>query len=266
MKKIDDITKQLEEGVKAVFESDKYKEYLDFMGKFYDYSVNNIILIMHQMPSASLVAGYKTWQNKFKRQVRKGAKAIKILAPCPHKAIKIVDGEEQEIRWTSFRAVSVFDVSQTDGDALPTGCVQMLSGKVQGYAGLVKKLMAVSPVPITYESIQGGANGCYKLDEKRIVIRQGMSELQTVKTMVHEISHAVLHDKDNGMEKDANKHSREVQAESVSYIVCNALGLDTSDYSFGYVAGWSTGKEMKELVESLDVIRKAAVELVEKLN
>lgn len=265
MKKVDDITKQLEEGVKAVFESDKYKEYLDFMGKFYDYSVNNIILIMHQMPSASLVAGYKTWQTKFKRQVKKGEKAIRILAPCPHKTVKVVDGEEQEIRWTSFRAVSVFDVSQTEGDELPDGCCHTLVGEVEGYAQLVEKLTAISPVPISYDDIQSGANGYYKLDEKRIVIRQGMSEIQTVKTMVHEISHAVLHDRDIGEEKDADKNSREVQAESVAYVVCNALGLDTSDYSFGYVAGWSTGQDVKELVSSLDVIRKTAIDLVEKL-
>lgn len=265
MKQIEDITKKLEEGVKAVFESDKYKEYLDFMGKFYNYSVNNIILILSQKPDASLVAGYKTWQSKFKRQVQKGAKAIKILAPCPHKAIKVVDGEEKEICWTSFRAVSVFDVSQTDGDALPTGCVEPLTGTVESFDELMKKLEKVSPVPIGFEDIQTGANGYYKLNEKRIVVKSGMSEMQTIKTLIHEIAHAILHDKDSGEAKDADRHSREVQAESVAYIVCNALGLDTSDYSFGYVASWSTGHEVKELVESLDVIRKTAIEMVEAL-
>lgn len=264
-KDIKAITDQLEQGVKDIFTSDKYIEYLTFMSKFTNYSFNNIVLILMQKPDASLVAGYKAWQSKFKRQVRKGEHGITILAPCQHKKeVETEEGDTKEISWTSFRAVTVFDISQTDGEAIPTGCVQMLTGEVENYRDLIEKLEAVAPVPVAYENIEGGANGYYSRKENRIVIQEGMSQQQTIKTLVHEISHAILHNKE-GEEKEADRNTREVQAESIAYTVCSMLGLDTSDYSFGYVAGWSTGKNIKELNASMEVIRKTAKEISDKL-
>lgn len=262
---VKEITKRLEQGVKEVFESDKYKEYLTFMSKFTDYSFNNTMLIMLQCPHASLVAGYKAWSTKFKRQVRKGEKAIKILAPCTHKKTIEKDGEEKEVAWTSFRAVNVFDISQTDGQEIPTACVENLIGDVDGYEALLKKLEGVSPVPVEYQNIDGGANGFYSRTEERIAVQIGMSNLQTIKTLIHEISHAMLHGKGKE-EGKADRLTREVQAESVAYTVCSVLGLDTSDYSFGYIAGWSSGKELKELSASMDVICKTSKALIEKVK
>ena len=264
-KDIKAITEQLEQGVKNIFTSDKYIEYLNFMSKFTSYSFNNIVLILMQKPDASLVAGYKAWQKKFNRQVRKGEHGITILAPCPHKKeVETEDGETKEIIWNTFRAVTVFDISQTDGEAIPTGCVEKLTGEVENFTELKAKLEAVAPVPVAYENIEGTANGYYSHKEERIVIQEGMSQQQTVKTLVHEISHAILHSKE-GEEKEANRNTREVQAESVAYTVCSMLGLDTSDYSFGYVAGWSTGKDIKELNASMEVIRKTAQDIAEKI-
>lgn len=273
MKDIKEITEKLEEGVKNVFEGAEYKAYLDFMSKFYNYSVNNTILIFSQMPTASLVAGFQTWKKKFNRYVKKGEKGIFILAPIPHKFKKVVEDEdgnesEKEINYTTFRAVSVFDISQTEGEAVPSTSdfVKTLEGDVDGYKNLLEKLESVSPVPVTFEDIQTGANGYFHLVENRIAIKEGMSELQTIKTLVHEISHAMLHDRENGEEKGANQSTKEVQAESVAYTVCNYLGLDTSDYSFGYVAGWSKGKEVKELQASMEVIRKTAGTIIEAVR
>lgn len=270
MKDIKEITEKLEQGVKEIYESEKYKAYLDFMGKFWDYSFNNCVLIMMQKPEATLVAGYRAWQNKFKRFVKKGEKGITILAPCPKKYTKEVEDENgnievKEINYTTFRACTVFDISQTEGEEVPN-IVRELSESVENYAELLDKLITLSPVPVAFEDVQGGANGYYSHVEKRIVIKAGMGEMQTVKTLVHEISHAILHNKDDGEEMEATKHEKEVQAESVAYTVCNALGLDTSDYSFGYIAGWSKGKEMKELSASMEVIRKTAKAIIEDLR
>lgn len=262
MADIKEITAKLEQGVKEIFTSDRYREYLDFMGKFHDYSVNNCILIMMQKPDASLVAGYRAWQTKFGRFVKKGEKAIQIIAPVPHKVKKDVDGEEREVAWTSFRAVPVFDVSQTDGDDLPRGFCRTLEANVEGFDDMIMKLEKASPYRISYEQVAGGAKGYCSFAEDKVVIKQGMSQLQTVKTLVHEISHAILHSKD-GEEYKADKNTREIQAESVAYTVCQMLGLDTSDYSFGYIAGWSHDKNVKELNASLEVIRKTANEIIE---
>ena len=269
-KDIKDITEQLEQGVKDVFESERYKAYLDFMGKFYNYSVNNSILIWMQKPEASLVAGYQTWQKKFKRQVRKGEKGITILAPCPHKFKKEVEDEngnlvEKEIQYTSFRATTVFDISQTDGDEVPTLCND-LTGEVENYEELLNALKALAPVPVDFEEIKTGAKGYYSHTEHRIVINEGMSEQQTIKTLIHEIAHSFLHEKENGEEKDADRNTKEVQAESVAYTVCKMLGIDTSEYSFEYVAGWSKGKEVKELNASMEVIRRTAKNIIEGLR
>lgn len=262
---IKEITEKLEKGVKEVFETDKYKEYLDFMGKFTNYSFNNCLLIMMQMPSASLVAGYKAWRTKFNRQVRKGEKGITILAPCPHKIEKETeDGEVKEVIWTSFRAIKVFDVSQTDGEEIPSIC-EKLTADVKGYDTLIKRLKKVSPVDVEFQHIDGGANGFYSRSEKRIAIQGGMGEAQTVKTLIHEIAHAILHNVE-GEEAKADRLTREVQAESVAYTVCSMLGMDTSDYSFGYVAGWSSGKEVKELTASMEVIRKTAKFIAEAVS
>ena len=270
MKDIKEITEKLEQGVKDVFEGAEYKAYLDFMSKFYDYSVNNTILIFMQKPEASLVAGYKAWQTKFKRQVRKGEKGITILAPCPHKFKKEVEDEdgnkvEKEIQYTTFRAISVFDISQTDGEEIPS-IVTELSGEVEDFNELLEKLQTLSPVPVSFEDIQSGAKGYYSHAELRIAVKEGMSEQQTIKTLIHEIAHAMLHNRESGEEKDADRNTKEVQAESVAYTVCHSLGLDTSDYSFGYVAGWSKGKEVKELKASMEVIRKTAKAIIEDLR
>lgn len=268
--KIEEITKKLEEGVKGIYEGDGYKAFLDVMSKFHTYSVNNCILIAMQKPEATQVAGFKSWQKNFKRSVKKGEKAIKILAPIPHKFTKEIENEDgekvqKEIQYMTFRAISVFDISQTEGDELPSIC-KMLEGSVEGFQSLINKLESLSPVPVAYEPISGGANGYYSHATNSIVVDAGLSEQQTVKTLIHEIAHSILHNKDNGKEKDADKNTKEVQAESVAYTVCNWLGMDTSEYSFGYVAGWSAGREIKELTASMEVIRKAASEIIEGLE
>lgn len=263
---IKELTKKLEEGVQGVFTSDTYKDYLRFMGQFHDYSFNNVVLILAQMPDASLVAGYKAWQ-KMGRNVKKGEKSIRILAPCQHKKIVEKDGEEVEIHFTTFRATSVFDVSQTDGDALPKSFITELTDSVDGYDDLIQKLIAVAPVPVEFDEMKGSsANGYFSHTDRKIVVKNTMSQMQTVKTLVHEISHSLLHDKDSGEEKEANRNTREVQAESVAFTVCGMLGIDTSDYSFGYIAGWSRGKDTKELSASMEVIRKTAVKLMDDIK
>ena len=269
-KDIKEITEKLEQGVKDLFESNDYKEYLSFMSKFYNYSANNCLLIWIQKPDATLVAGYQAWQKKFKRQVRKGEKGITILAPIPHKyTIKEIypDGtvEEKEIRFTTFKAIKVFDLSQTDGEAIPSIC-KSLNGSVENYDAVLENLKNLAPVPVGFEDIAGGAQGYYSHVEKRIAIQEGMSEQQTIKTLIHEIAHSILHEKENGIEKDADRNTKEVQAESVAYVVCSCMGLDTSDYSFGYVAGWSKDREAKELLESTEAIRNTSIKIIEGLK
>lgn len=258
----DGIMKELEDGVKAVFSSGKYTEYLDVMSRFYSYSANNCLLIAMQKPEATLVAGFKAWQTKFNRQVRKGEKAIRILAPCPHKVMKEINGEEKEVTFTTFRSAAVFDVSQTEGDELPDIC-ERLTDKVEGYERLMDAIVKNSPVPVRYESISGTANGYYSHTNKEIVLDACMAEAQTVKTLVHEVAHAILHDKESGTENEADRRTKEVQAESVAYVVCNAFGIDTSAYSFEYVASWSKNHDVKELMNSLEVIRTTAKHLAE---
>ena len=281
-----EITDRLETGIQELFESERYKAYLTSMAKFHSYSFNNTLLIA--MQGGQLVAGYNKWRDDFHRNVKKGEKAIKILAPAPFKAKKEVprldaqgkpvtgkDGkpvtEVQEIQVPAFKIVSVFDVSQTEGEPLPSIGTEELTGSVEQYEDFFKVLEQASPVPMAFEDIPGGSHGYYHLMEKRIAIQEGMSELQTLKTAIHEIAHAKLHAIDPeapAMEQTdrPDSRTREVQAESVAYAVCQHYGLDTSDYSFGYVAGWSSGKELKELKASLETIRATAHELITTID
>ena len=281
-----EITDRLETGIQELFESERYKAYLTSMAKFHSYSFNNTLLIA--MQGGQLVAGYNKWRDDFHRNVKRGEKGIKILAPAPYKVKKEMpkldeqgqpvmdkDGkpltEVQETQVPAFKIVSVFDVSQTEGEPLPSIGVDELAGNVEQYEDFFKALEQTFPVPMAFEDIPGGSHGYYHLTEKRIAIQENMSELQTLKTAIHEIAHAKLHaiDPDAPVTKQADRpdsRTREVQAESVAYAVCQHYGLDTSDYSFGYVAGWSSGKDLKELRASLETIRATAHELITTID
>lgn len=339
-----EITDKLEQGIKELFESERFKEYLRTMSKFYHYSFNNTLLIAMQKPEATLIAGYTAWQRNFDRHVMKGEKGIKILAPAPYKTkvkMEKIDPKTQkpmldadgkpitelvEVMRPAFKVVSVFDVSQTDGKELPDIVVDELTGSVENYAAFFDALKQESPVPIAFEDIPGGAKGYYHLEDRRIAIQEGMSEVQTVKTAIHEIAHAKLHALDQPdpdpqwkvvmvseggakydfqtafeteadaiaaaeaadwrfvdenqfewrleVEEDTSaiqaarkdRHTKEVEAEAVAYTVCQRYGIETSDYSFGYIAGWSSDKETKELKGSLETIRKTAAEMIESID
>ena len=284
--KVKEITARLEQGVQAIFDSDRYKEFLTAMSKFHDYSLNNTILIA--MQGGNLVMGFRQWEKEFDRHVKKGEKGIKIFAPAPYKVKKLVDKidpetrkpmldregkpikEEKEITVPAFKVITVFDISQTEGKEFPDLSVKPLLADVEQYEDFFAALEKASPVPIAFEQIGGSANGYFSLTDKRIAIKEGVSELQAVKTAIHEIAHAKLHDVDlNAPPEEQNRaprHTREVQAESVAYTVCQHFGLDTSDYSFGYVAGWSSGKEMTELKASLETIQTTAKELITEIE
>ena len=287
--KLKEITDRLEQGIAELFDSERYREYLKVMSKFHNYSFNNTLLIAMQKPDASLVAGFSAWKNNFGRNVMKGQKGIKIIAPSPFKIRQKVekidphtqkpiidkDGkpvtEEKEVKIPAYKVVSVFDVSQTEGKELPDIAVDELTGDVDRYKDFFAALEKTSPVPIAFENIGGGSHGYYHLEDKRIAINEGMSELQTLKTAIHEIAHAKLHDIDLNAPEDeqqprVDRRTREVEAESVAYTVCQHYGLDTSDYSFGYVAGWSSGRELSELKSSLETIRSAAAEIINSID
>ena len=287
--KLKEITDRLEQGITELFESERYREYLRVMSKFHNYSFNNTLLIAMQKPDASLVAGFSAWKNNFGRNVMKGQKGIKIIAPSPYKVkqeMKKIDPhtqqpiigkdgkpvtEEKEITIPAYKVVSVFDVSQTEGKELPDIAVDELTGDVERYRDFFAALEKTSPVPIGFEQIPGSSHGYYHLEDKRIAIQEGMSELQTLKTAIHEIAHAKLHDIDlnapeNEQQPRVDRRTREVEAESVAYTVCQHYGLDTSDYSFGYVAGWSSGRELSELKNSLETIRSAAAEIINSID
>ena len=287
--RLKEITDRLEQGILEVFEGERYKEYLRVMSKFHHYSFNNTMLIALQKPDASLIAGFSAWKNSHGRTVKKGEKGIRIIAPAPFKVKQEMekldpktnmplvgaDGnaitEEKEITIPAYKVVSVFDVSQTEGKELPSIGVDELTGDVSQYEDFFTALKKASPVPIALEHIEGNAHGYYHLAEKRIAIDDNMSELQTLKTAIHEIAHAKLHDIDLNAPKEEkenhpNQRTREVEAESIAYTVCQHYGLDTSDYSFGYVAGWSSGKELSELKGSLETIRLAASELIDSID
>jgi antirestriction protein ArdC len=280
--RVQELTNKLKQGLQDLFNSDSYRNYLSTMSKFHNYSFNNTLLIAMQKPDATLVAGYKALQKNFERHVNKGEKAIRILAPAPYKIkeerdkidpvtqelLLDKDGnpqkEEVEITIPVFRAVSVFDVAQTDGKPIPELAAKELLSDVEGYQDMIRAVEAISPVPIELEEIAGDSKGYYDSEAKRIAVQENMSESQTLKTMIHEVAHSKLHSKeveqDEQMRKDRN--TKEVEAESVAYTVCQHFGIDTSDYSFGHIAGWSSGRDTKELRASMDTIRKTASELI----
>ena len=287
--KLKEITDRLEQGITELFDSERYKEYLQVMSKFHNYSFNNTLLIAMQKPDASLIAGFNAWKNNFGRNVMRGEKGIRILAPSPYKIRQEVekkdpqtgktvigsDGkpvtETKEIQIPAYKVVAVFDVSQTEGRELPSISANELTGDVEQYEDFFAALEKTSPVPMGFEKIEGTAHGYYHLEEKRIAIDEGMSELQNLKTAIHEIAHAKLHDIDlNAPQEEQadrpDRRTREVQAESIAYTVCQHYGLDTSDYSFGYVAGWSSGRELAELKSSLETIRATAAEIINTID
>lgn len=281
-----EITERLEQGVKDIFTSEMYTTYLRTMAKFHNYSFNNTLLIAMQRPDATLVAGFNAWKNKFNRYVKKGEKGIQIIAPAPIKEVEerekidkdtglavLNENGEPEMERVEyviprFRVTTVFDVSQTDGEPIPSLEVNELTASVKDYALLTAAIEQVSPVPMRFDEIEGDAKGYYSDADKEICIQVGMGESQTIKTMIHEVAHAMLHNSDfmkrNGEEKD--QLTKETEAESIAFTVCSALGIDTSDYSFPYVASWASGKELKELKDSMDAIRLTAADFLEKLE
>lgn len=282
--KLKALLQQAEQGIKDVFESDRYRNYLAIMSKFHSYSFRNNLLILMQKPEASYVAGYSTWQKKFNRQVRRGEKGIQIIGYAPKKVNieqekKNSNGEivtdtkgnpEKEIvcrQIPYFTPVYVYDISQTEGEPLPQ-LINELDGSVAAYQDLIQAIAEVSPFPISFENIKGDAKGFCDPLTQRIVIQQGMSEVQSIKTAIHEVTHADLHapEVNLSLSDRTDRRTREVEAESVAYTVCQHYGLDTSDYSFGYVAGWSSSKELKELHNSLEIIQKQAGELINKID
>lgn len=280
-----EITERLEQGVQELFTSEKYMEYLKTMSQFHNYSFNNTLLIAMQKPEATLVAGFGAWQKKFNRQVKRGEKGIKIIAPAPirrkeeiekfdpetNEPILRPDGqpetEEVEHIIPRFRIATVFDISQTYGDPLPELDTPELMGSVENFPVFMEAIENVSPVPMRYAEIEGESKGYYSNTEKEIVIQDGMSEKQTMKTAVHEVTHAMCHDRDIMAElgEKKNRMTKEVEAESVAYTVCSYFGLDTSDYSFPYIAGWSSDMDMKELRSSMEFIRKTAGSFIDSM-
>ena len=286
--RVKEITDQLEQGIQDLFNSEQYMTWLRTMSRFHDYSLNNTLLIAFQRPDATLVAGYTAWQKQFGRQVQKGEKAIHIIAPTPYKEqvemekvdpttqkpVLDADGnpvmETQEVLRPAFKVVNVFDVSQTEGRELPTIGVDELTGDVERYEMFFEALKRTCPVPMEFEQIQGGAKGYYHQLERRIALQKGMSQLQTIKTAIHEMAHQKLHaiapDQKTSEMPQQSRNSKEVEAESVAYTVCQHFGIDSSDYSFAYIAGWSHGKDTPELKASLQTIRKAASEIITEIE
>lgn len=277
-----EITDKLEQGVKEVFSSEKYQQYLDMIAKFPRYSANNSLLIMMQKPDAQMCQSFTGWK-EMGRFVKKGEKGIKIIAPAPYtiqreqqkvdekgKPVFDKDGEAVmetvDVKVNAFKVVNTFDVSQTYGEELPSYGVEELTGEVDRFSVMFDALKEICPVPMRFENIESGAKGYYSQTEKRIAIQEGMSEVQTIKTAIHEMAHQKLHAVENAKDAKQTRSSKEVEAESVAYTICQHYGIDTSDYSFSYVAGWSEGKDVPELKESLDTIRKAASEMIKAID
>ncbi len=281
--RLEELTDQLQKGIMELYASGRYGEYLAAMSKFHQYSFGNAMLILLQCPNATRVAGYNTWRKEFGRNVKRHEKGISILAPCPSRkyvwqevkdpktgAVKYNgDGspqmETQIITITRFKVATVFDVSQTEGRELPSIGVTRLTGEVENYQQFYDALVSLSPVPVHVEPVPREANGYFSHAEQRIVLRPGLSQIQALKTLVHEIAHAKLHAPVEGQEPK-DRHEKEVEAESIAYVVCQHFGIDTSEYSFGYVAGWSKDKELAELKDSLDTIHRTAGEIITALD
>lgn len=280
--KIKELTEQLHDGIKNLFESDRYRDYLQAMAKFHNYSFNNSLLIWAQRPDASAVAGYRAWQTKFQRTVNPGAKGIMIIEPAPWKRtihekvfdedgnpVKDQDGNEvtQEVEksYQGFKVGYVFAYEDTSGKPLPS-IVSILDKDVDNYDSVMDALRKVSPAPIRFDSVDGGANGYYDLVKREIVVKDTLPQAQKIKTAVHEVAHSILHDKIDGLDQEATKNEMEVEAESVSFCVSAWLGLDTSEYSFGYIAGWSAGKELKELQQKMEKIRTTASMIISGID
>lgn len=283
--RVAELTEKLENGVMELYASDQYAQYISAMTKFHNYSFGNALLILFQCPHASNVAGYGTWK-QLGRQVKKGEKGIHILAPCGFRAVLEVekidpvtgqtlygpDGspltEKKHVSPNRFKIVTVFDLSQTEGKELPQIGVYELSGDVADYSGIYNRLSALSPLPVMQESFEGNAKGYTSFSENRVVIRPGMSQVQTIKTLVHEIAHAKLHKPSDilGEEPPQSRRQKEVEAESIAYVVCQYFGIDTADYSLAYVAGWSKGREVAELKASLNVIHSTAGEIIDAIS
>lgn len=285
--RVKEITDRLEAGLKALFEGDNFRNYLNTMSKFHNYSFNNTMLIALQKPEATYVAGFNKWKKDFERSVNKGEKGIKIFAPAPYKVKKeqekidpetdlpVLDKdgnpvmEEVTVTIPAFKVVSVFDVSQTNGKELPTLGVDELKGNVENFEKFFGVLKEVSPVPIKFAEVDGSAKGFYHQTDKEITIKLDMPEVQTIKTAIHEIAHAKLHDRDlrkSDLDNPKDTRTKEVEAESIAYTVCQHFGIDTSDYSFAYVASWGSGVDTPELKSSLETIRATASELITQIE
>ena len=282
--KLQETLERLEAGVLELFESEKYKNYLNVMSKFHQYSINNSVLIAMQRPDATRVSGYNNWKDKFHRQVRRGEKGIQIIQPAPYQVKRMVekadpqtgeaitgtDGqpvmEEKNVTINAYKVGYVFDISQTDGPDLPSLGSPELTGDVEAYPIFLQAVKQASPVPAGFEQISGSSKGYYHQGEKRIAVKEGMGELQSIKTLIHEIAHAKLHDRSLPADGSIDRRTKEVQAESIEYTVCRHFGLDTSDYSFAYLTAWSSGKALPELKESLEVIRSASSGLIKDIE
>lgn len=272
--KIQELTEKLQTGIQELYDSEKYRDYLRTMAKFHHYSFNNSLLIWAQRPDATAVAGYRAWQTKFERTVNPGAKGIMIYEPSNFKRTlrEVVTDEDGnpvldkdgnkitravEKTFPNFKVGYVFAYEDTSGKPLPS-IVSIIDKDVSNFDEVFAALKKVSPAPIRFDSVDGGANGYYNLLKREIVVKDTLPQAQKIKTAVHEVAHSILHDKVDGLDQEANKREMEVSAESVAFVVCSYLGLDTSEYSFGYVGGWSAGKELKELQTKMEIIRKTA--------
>lgn len=280
--KIKELTEKLQAGIQELHDSEKYRDYLRTMAKFHHYSFNNSLLIWAQRPDATAVAGYRAWQTKFGRTVNPGAKGIMIYAPSSYKrtlreVVTDADGNpvldkdgnkvtrEVERTFPNFKISYCFAYEDTSGKPLPS-IVSILDKDVDNYDSVMDALRKISPAPIRFDSVGGGANGYYDLVNREIVVKDTLPQAQKIKTAVHEVAHSILHDKIDGLDQEANKREMEVSAESVAFVVCSWLGLDTSEYSFGYVGGWSAGKELKELQQKMEKIRTTASMIISGID
>lgn len=276
-KEMAELMGKLEEGVRDVFDSAEYSNYLRTMSKFRHYSLNNQLLIWSQCPHATVVAGFNDWKKKFGRSVKKGEHGIKILAPMP---IKIKAEEEQadengithytdegiERIITLYKTVSVFDISQTEGKPLPEFGIEELAGKVPEYDELLSAVIGAAPCDVHFEEITNGSKGYYSVIANKVVVNTGMSQEQTIKTVLHEVAHAILHNMERQKKEPVDRPTKEVEAESIAFLVSDAFGVNTESYSFKYVASWSSEKSVPELKASLEKIKATATDLIEKIE